>query len=88
MIPVRGVAQTLNGVIAEHALRSSGVWVTPWLLAASRPAPPGAPDPPRSRSTLGEGSCLGVPPVGLDPVDPVEVGEREDVEELGAGSRA
>lgn len=32
-------------------------------------------------------SPLGVPPVGLDRTDTVEVGEHEDVEELGARSR-
>jgi hypothetical protein len=29
----------------------------------------------------------GLPPVRPDPVDPVEVGEHQDVEKLGAGSR-
>jgi hypothetical protein len=29
----------------------------------------------------------GVPPVATDPVDPVEVGEHQDVEKLGAWNR-
>ena len=36
---------------------------------------------------LGEGSALGVAPELADPVRPLEVGEHEDVEQLGAGSR-
>src|SRR5215207_2747308 len=35
---------------------------------------------------LGEGARLGVPPELADPVGAVEVGEHEDVEELGAGA--
>ena len=31
---------------------------------------------------------MGVPPVVADPVDPLEVREHEDVEQLGAGSGA
>jgi hypothetical protein len=37
---------------------------------------------------LGEGPRLGVPPVRADCVGPVEVRQREDVEQLGAGSGA
>jgi hypothetical protein len=37
---------------------------------------------------FGEGACLRVPPIGADPVGAVEVGEHQDVEQLGAGSRA
>jgi hypothetical protein len=36
---------------------------------------------------LGEGAALGVAPELADPVGPLEVGEHEDVEQLGAGSR-
>jgi hypothetical protein len=36
---------------------------------------------------LGEGPRLGVPPVGADCIGPVEVGEHEDMEQFGAGSR-
>jgi hypothetical protein len=56
------------------------------LHAASRRAPPAASDPPRSRSQLGEGPFR-VPPELSDAVGPIEVGEHEDVEQLGAGSR-
>jgi hypothetical protein len=35
---------------------------------------------------LGEGPGLGVRPVRADPVDPLEVGDHQDVEQLGAGS--
>jgi hypothetical protein len=37
---------------------------------------------------LGEGAALRVAPELADPVGPVEVGEHENVEQLGAGSRA
>ena len=37
---------------------------------------------------LGEGPRRGVPPVRADRIGPLEVGERQDVEQLGAGSRA
>jgi hypothetical protein len=36
---------------------------------------------------LGEGAALRVPPELADPVGSLEVGERQDVEQLGAGSR-
>ena len=36
---------------------------------------------------LGEGAALWIAPELSDPVGPVEVGEHEDVEELGATSR-
>jgi hypothetical protein len=36
---------------------------------------------------LGEGATLWVAPELSDPVGPVEAGEHEDVEQLGAGSR-
>jgi hypothetical protein len=36
---------------------------------------------------LGEGAALRVAPVLPDPVGSVEVGEHEDVEQLGAGSQ-
>ena len=36
---------------------------------------------------FGEGPRLRVPPELADPVGSIEVGEREDVEQLGAGSR-
>jgi hypothetical protein len=35
---------------------------------------------------LGEGPGLWVPSVGADRICPVEVGERQDAEQLGAGS--
>jgi hypothetical protein len=37
---------------------------------------------------LGEGAALWVAPELSDPVGSLEVGEHEDVEQLGAGSRA
>jgi hypothetical protein len=37
---------------------------------------------------LGEGPCLGVPSAAPDRVGAVEVGQHEDVEQLGAGSWA
>ena len=37
---------------------------------------------------LGEGAALRVAPELSDPVGPLEVGEHEDVEKLGAGSGA
>jgi hypothetical protein len=37
---------------------------------------------------LGEGATLRVAPELSDPVGPVEVGEHQDVEQLGAGSGA
>jgi hypothetical protein len=37
---------------------------------------------------LGEGAGGGVPPVGADRIDPVEVREHEDVQQFGAGSGA
>jgi hypothetical protein len=36
---------------------------------------------------LAERAGLGVAPVGADPIGSLEVGEHEDVEQLGAGSR-
>jgi hypothetical protein len=41
----------------------------------------------QSDQQLGEGSRLGVPPVAADPIGAVEVGEHEDVEQLGATGR-
>ena len=41
-----------------------------------------------SEHKLGEGASRRVPPVRADPVDPVEVGKHEDVEQLGARSGA
>ena len=53
---------------------------------ASRPAPPSAPDPPRSRLAArrrcGSSGCPSI----TDPVGALEVGQHEDVEQLGAGA--
>ena len=55
--------------------------------AAFRRAPVKGSGPPRSRSgELGERSSLRVPPVLADPVGAFEVGEHQNVEQLGAGS--
>ena len=51
------------------------------------PTSTGGRDPPRSQSELSEGAGLGFPQ--QDPIiGPVEVGQHEDVEQLGAGSGA
>jgi hypothetical protein len=52
-----------------------------------RQALPGASDPPRIRSAARQVATLGVAPELSDPIDPIEVGEHQDVEEFGAGSR-
>jgi hypothetical protein len=62
-----------------------------YLPSASRNIPTSTARSVRSSSQsdqqLGEGAGLRVPPELADPVGPVEVGEHQDVEELGAGSR-
>jgi hypothetical protein len=54
--------------------------------AASRRAPPQRPVLFAVDQQLGEGPRLRVPPELADPVGSLEVGEHEDVEQLGAGS--
>ena len=64
-----------------------------WL--ESKPRLPQQPDQHRSEhpvllavdKQLGEGATLGVASEFSDPVGSVEVGQHEDVEQLGAGSR-
>jgi hypothetical protein len=58
------------------------------LPAASRRVPPAVRDPPRSRSTARRRCGSRVAPEFADPVGPLEVVERQDVEELGAGEPA
>jgi hypothetical protein len=55
--------------------------------AASRPAPPEASGPPRSRSAARRRCGSLVPPELSDPVGSLEVGEHHHVQQLGAGSR-
>jgi hypothetical protein len=53
---------------------------------ASRRAPLGASDPPRSDHEVGEGAALQVTPELADPLGALEVGEHQDVEQFGAES--
>ncbi len=62
------------------------VWSQP--LAAPQRAPPGASGPPRSRSTTQQSAALRVAPELSDPVGALEVGQLQDVEQLGTGSGA
>jgi hypothetical protein len=66
-------------------------WVAGLAIGASQH--PGEHGPKRSvllavDQQFGEGSALRVTPELADPLGPLEVGQHEDVEQLGAGSRA
>ena len=55
---------------------------------ASPQSPPGACGPPHSRSAVRRRRGSGVAPELADPVGSLEVGHHQDVQQLGAGSRA